>query len=187
MVDFKCIVCNAPLSGKQKRFCSQKHAMDWHNSKAPWRELQARYRKNAKQKAERRANPEFWRNRQKAYREAHPEYVKAVAVQTAKRHEASPWRRCVIGAKQRAKIKNHPFDLTFEWAESRWTGFCELTNIPFGPGPFAPSLDRIIPELGYVQTNCRFVLLGINGLKNIGSDDAMYLIAEALLAHRQKL
>lgn len=94
----------------------------------------------------------------------------------------------IIAAKQRSKVKGIPFDLTFEWAKTRWTGFCELTGLPFSDaGIFLASLDRKIPANGYVQSNCRFILFDINVFKNDGTDEAMYFVAEALLKHRELL
>ena len=183
-----------PLVGNQLRFCSRQHGNTWHNHQGHWKERKDRFSRNAKKRAAYKANPEYWRNRQKAWREANPEQSRLIYERQKAKHPLSPWRRMVIAAKQRATAKAMPFDLTFEWASKRWTGFCELTNLPFvvtrengATAIFSPSLDRIIPVLGYVQTNCRFVLLGINGLKNDGTDEAMYLVAEALLAYKTTL
>lgn len=99
----------------------------------------------------------------------------------------------VKGAEARAKKAGIAFDLTPEWAEKKWTGRCELTDIPFvvglrgcGGKLFSPSIDRIIPALGYTQGNCRFVLFCVNIFKFDGSDDDIYRVAEALLARRPK-
>lgn len=95
----------------------------------------------------------------------------------------------IIAAKGRAAKRKLPFDLTYEWGEKRWTGFCELTGIPFAPrrdapsSLFSPSLDKIIPAKGYIQDNCRFVLFGINNLKHDGTDEEMYYVAKSLISH----
>lgn len=80
-----------------------------------------------------------------------------------------------------------PFDLTDEWAKARWTGCCELSGIEFqknpnghGPWPFSCTIDQIIPGKGYTQDNSRFVLMGCNGLKGIGTDAQVFFIAKAL-------
>jgi hypothetical protein len=46
---------------------------------------------------------------------------------------------------------------------------------------FSPSIDRIDPEIGYLETNCRFVLFAINGLKGRGTDADLFAIAHALV------
>jgi hypothetical protein len=164
--------------------------MKWHNSRAPWAERKDRHRKNAARKAAYRTDPEFWRNKTRKWREDHPEQAKFFAQKTKERYWASPWRKAVIAAKGRAAKKRVAFDLTVEWAQERWTGFCELTGIPFQPrfdapsGIFSPSLDRIVPEKGYTQANCRFVLMGINGLKRDGTDEEMYLVVKSLIYHQ---
>lgn len=105
-----------------------------------------------------------------------------------------PWRGLIHAARWRAAKKGVPFDLTPEWAEENWTGICTLSGIPFrlggkesGPKFFSPSIDRIIPSLGYVQTNCRFVLWAVNAMKYDGTDTDLYDLAEAILLQRTVL
>lgn len=98
-----------------------------------------------------------------------------------------PWLNALRGAKARATKHNIPFTLTKEWAEARWTGRCEVTNIVFilsnkrSPYLFSPSLDRIIPSLGYTPENSRFVLHAVNALKGQGTDEDMLKIAQAIV------
>lgn len=74
-----------------------------------------------------------------------------------------------------------------EWAEKRWTGKCEITGLPFilstqrNPYLFSPSLDKIVPSLGYVPDNCRFILHAVNALKGAGTDEQMLEIAKAIV------
>jgi hypothetical protein len=101
----------------------------------------------------------------------------------------SPAKVLLDGVKKRAKKRNLTFDLTLEWAEARWTGRCELTDIPFELGrsklgPLSPSVDKIDPTKGYLKENCRIILLAINWMKSSGTDAQMYSVAEALLAKR---
>jgi hypothetical protein len=125
----------------------------------------------------------------KARRDANLEAARAQQRESNyKARTVSPWFKLLAGAKARAKKYCIPFDLTEEWAISRWTGCCELTGIPFrsdergsGPKSFAASVDQIEPRAGYVQSNCRFVLWAVNALKHDGNDTDMYLIAAALL------
>lgn len=106
-----------------------------------------------------------------------------------KRRLAYPWVELVNGAKGRSKAAGLEFDLTHGWGESRWTGRCELTNIPFvlgkkghSGGLYSPSIDRITPKIGYTQSNCRFILCSINCFKGAGTDQEIMLIAAALAA-----
>lgn len=103
----------------------------------------------------------------------------------------TPWRALLWYAKDRARRAGLSFDLTEEWAINRWTGRCEMSDLPFQVGLeghqrviWAPSIDRIEPEKGYTQDNCRFVLFAINSFKHAASDDDIYLIAEAPINNR---
>lgn len=109
-------------------------------------------------------------------------------VRQQRRRNTHPWSILVKGAQARSREFGHAFDLTDEWATTRWTGYCELTGLPFDIGNrgvkrrlWAASLDKIDPTLGYIQSNCRFVLWAINAFKSNGTDEQMYLVAEALL------
>lgn len=48
-------------------------------------------------------------------------------------------------------------------------------------GAFSPSVDKIKPELGYIENNCRWILLGLNSMKSTGTDTDMLYIAQALI------
>ncbi len=107
-----------------------------------------------------------------------------------------PWITPIESARARASKRRLPCDLTFEWGARVWTGFCSVSKIPFivlprqtggqrlGPAPYAPSIDKIIPEKGYVESNCRFVLTAVNFLKHTATDADMYRIAEAIINNR---
>ena len=76
------------------------------------------------------------------------------------------WRYCIkaaFAAQERAKKKGVPFSIDAYYLEQLmvdqgWR--CALSDIPFSVkrrDPFGPSLDRIVPSLGYVAGNLRFV------------------------------
>ncbi|MGH7971285.1 MAG: hypothetical protein ACREIC_21410, partial [Limisphaerales bacterium] len=101
-----------------------------------------------------------------------------------------PWKKFLRSAEHRATKKRVPFALSFEWVRKHWTGRCELTGLEFilgqrgaGPKAFSPSIDRIKPELGYVDDNCRFVLWAVNAFKAEGDDEQMLRLARALLSY----
>ena len=102
---------------------------------------------------------------------------------------ARPYIYLLRCAKQRAKEKGFDYSLSIAWAEARWTGKCELTQILFvvggndGPLPFSPSLDRIDRTKGYIDGNSRFILHGLNSLKGRGTDEDMKMICRAVLKH----
>lgn len=97
-----------------------------------------------------------------------------------------PWLGCYYSSKRRAGKRGLVFNLTLKWGEDTYTGKCCLTGIPFvvkgvTSNPFAISIDRIYPEMGYTDGNCRFVLFAINSLKGIGTDEDMFKIASSLV------
>lgn len=135
-----------------------------------------------KSRLRRLANPQWYAARE-------PGYSRNTRRNTL---EKRPWRYVFCSRQRDAKARNLLFTLTDEWCASRWTGKCELTNIPFqanpagkGPFPFSCSLDKIKPELGYAPENCRFILWGCNSLKGSGTDADMYVIAKALTVCRK--
>lgn len=92
-------------------------------------------------------------------------------------------------AKNRAKAKSVPFDLTKEYLVSLWEeseGCCCLTGQPFDLKPWgrkgqvspqAPSVDRIKPKLGYTKGNVRLITYHLNvALSDFGIEEFENLI-----------
>lgn len=76
-------------------------------------------------------------------------------------------------AKARAKKLGLPFTITPDDVKSAWPedGNCPALGIPLsrnvgkGPSPNSPSLDRLIPELGYVPGNIAIISMRANLIK----------------------
>jgi hypothetical protein len=91
-------------------------------------------------------------------------------------------------SRHRSKSKNLPFDLTFDYLISITTDECPVFKTPFkwgtnrghkGCAPNnSPSLDKIIPELGYVQGNVAFISRRANKMKDDGTMQEHYAIAD---------
>lgn len=92
----------------------------------------------------------------------------------------------IRAARTRARKTGVPCDLPFSWAAQRLEdGHCEVTGVPFklGAGPReanSPSIDRIVPELGYVESNCRMVIWMYNAAKSEYTDEAVWNMATSL-------
>lgn len=119
-------------------------------------------------------------------RESMPNLSEYRAAEYKRSRQKAPWKLLIRNAQRRAEKKKLPFDLTHEWASTVWTGRCNITKLPFrigdkNMGTFSPSIDRIIPALGYTQNNCRFILMGVNALKHQATDNEMFLVAKAIL------
>lgn len=100
----------------------------------------------------------------------------------------------------RAVSKNRkiPFNLPLSWFRTCLErGTCELTGLPFEYGsfvqypglsnPWAPSVDRIVPEKGYVVGNVRMIVCIANRAKSHWTDEELIRFARALVLHQSTL
>jgi hypothetical protein len=96
-------------------------------------------------------------------------------------------------AKERAKTKNISFDLTLDFLESIATNECPVFKTPFvwgrgkGRHPYQASLDKIIPELGYVKNNVVFISHKANLIKQDVTEKELYLVADWLHKARKNV
>ena len=100
-------------------------------------------------------------------------------------------RKLFLTAKKTAVENDLPFNLTLEWVQQKvGLGLCEVSGLPldFSPmpvarqqNPFAPSLDRNIPELGYVMSNVRVVVWLYNVAKSYYSHETLIKLCKALI------
>ena len=134
-----------------------------------------------------KSNPENKIRKRDWMRKNGEKYVEAAR----KDRKARPYLYLIAKAKNRAKGYEIDFNLTKEWAESRWTGNCELTGAAFiaadgKTGPYSASLDRIDSDKGYTQDNCRFVLWAVNRMKSNDNDELLLEIAELIVKALKK-
>lgn len=172
-----CLLCQTPYVVKKRnqRYCSPECQVK------AWPRLN-RERHNIRQIQKRIRNPEWFREHEGKY------YRTYRTKATSKR----PWKYLLQSRRLDAIKRGLTYELTNEWAATRWTGYCELTGLPFsqqgkgvGPHPDSASIDRIDQSKGYTQENSRFILWAINGMRGRGTDETMYQIAEALLEYRK--
>lgn len=94
--------------------------------------------------------------------------------------------RLVTHAKVRARKLAVPFALCAEDVLFPLElGVCEVTGLPFQKvefqrHPFAPSLDRKVPALGYVHGNVQVVLWALNAMRGEWGDEILLQVADAL-------
>ena len=89
-----------------------------------------------------------------------------------KRHKAGPAKELWRAAKARAKRKGLPFDL--EVSDIVVPAQCPVLGVPLVVGSrkskeYAPSLDRVVPNLGYVRGNVRVISYRANTLRRDAS------------------
>ena len=125
--------------------------------------------------------------RSKAWREKNPERSKAIAKSSRTANRAG---NMIADAKKRAKQKGLAFDLE-DFRDQLTTrinaGLCELTGMQLrlsgGPRDWdTPSLDRIVPELGYTIGNVRVIAFGLNVMMLTWGLDRAMSIMDALKA-----
>lgn len=90
-------------------------------------------------------------------------------------------RYLVQSARNRAKKYNLPFDITHE--DVVIPEFCPYLGIKLVPFSewSSPSLDKIIPELGYVKGNIQVISTKANTMKNNATQDELVRFAESVL------
>lgn len=91
----------------------------------------------------------------------------------------------LMGAKSRAKIKGVPFDI--ELSDIVIPDVCPVFNIPLFWGSKltnnTPTIDRVVPEKGYVKGNCVVISMKANRLKNNASKEELEAILKYISGH----
>lgn len=89
-------------------------------------------------------------------------------------------------AKARAKKKEVPFNLTIEYVMSIMPDICPVFGTEFKysgnkvSGDTSPSLDRIVPALGYVEGNVKVISVKANNIKNKYCSEDIFTVAQWL-------
>ena len=89
-------------------------------------------------------------------------------------------------AKKRAVKKGVPFEITTAYVISILTDVCPVFATEFkwmGNGkiiPESPSLDRIIPSLGYIEGNVVIISTKANNIKSAYGSKELYKVADWL-------
>ena len=88
------------------------------------------------------------------------------------KHRSDPRKAMLEAARHRAKVHNLPCTITL--SDIKIPEVCPILGIPLQIGlgtqsDFSPSLDRLIPELGYVLGNIYVISYRANRIKNDAS------------------
>lgn len=167
-------------------FSKKKKSKDGHYSRCKECDKEATrlWRKNNPEKS--RISTERWnednadhvRDRQKSYYARNSETIMAQQKEFLKSNpDVGLWRL----AKRRCKKSGVPFDITSK--DIVVPEVCPILGIKLEFGEMqdrdsSPSLDRIIPELGYVVGNIAVISFKANRIKNHGSSDEHRKIAD---------
>lgn len=139
------------------------------------------------------AKRKYFRDAMRRHRAKHPESGKDANRVRCRTNYATPkWRAKSLcrSASLRSARRGIPFHL--KWQEIQRiieNGRCEVTGIPFdltpnedgGPSPYAPSIDQVVPGLGYTPDNIRVVVLIYNLAKGQWSDQIVRGFAQAVV------
>lgn len=104
---------------------------------------------------------------------------------TDSRRPENRFKNVLHNVKNRAKQEGIRFEITVAHVKAVWPldNLCPIMRTPLveptgpsrkGPRPFSPSLDRIIPELGYVEGNIAVISNAANRLKNNCTDPEVF-------------
>lgn len=132
----------------------------------------------------RKANKQWVKDNREAHTEA------------SRKWAASYPARALLGqAKQRAKQRGLVCDITEEYIETLLQPqLCSATGIPLTldrsdceslKNPWAPSLDRIDRQLGYIASNVRVTCWLFNHMRGDYSDESVLQVARALVENHK--
>lgn len=101
------------------------------------------------------------------------------------KHRKDPRNLMIDMAKRRAREKGLPFDLSA--SDLSVPEFCPVLGIPIRIGDrtvceSSPTLDRIVPAIGYVKGNVRVISFRANSLKRDATEKEIELILADLRA-----
>jgi hypothetical protein len=154
--------------------CSRKAAAEWkkqnpqrvkENRQKDYQQNKDRYLEYSKQWHENNANyrREYYQNNKEIFKER-------------RKGKNNRLREMFKAAKYRANNDCLPFDLTIEYMEAIAMDYCPVTgelldwDLEFSEkgkrNPMAPSLDKVIPSLGYTQGNVAIICNQMNTLKS---------------------
>jgi len=99
----------------------------------------------------------------------------------------NPAKRMLWAARRRAKVKGLPFDITEEDivipTHCPYTGIELSTHVPRGHSrETIMSLDRIVPELGYIKGNIEVISHLANTMKSNATVEQLQSFAKKVLS-----
>lgn len=148
-------------------------------------------RRNAKEAYDR--DPEKFRERARRDRAAKtPERRKRDQMEAWEWQKRNPKSYILFNAKYRAKRYGVPFTITAD--DIVIPTHCPVLGIPLEPGwekgsgyDNSPSLDRIIPDLGYVSGNVAVISFRANSIKRNATAEELTLVGQWVTAETARV
>jgi hypothetical protein len=109
---------------------------------------------------------------------------RALNTAAKRKYYAKDSRHDILGTiRRRAAQTGTPFDITVD--DIVTPNFCPVLGIPLKvskgrPGPNSPSVDKMIPELGYVRGNVAVISFKANCMKQNGTPEELRAVADWL-------
>jgi hypothetical protein len=162
--------------------CVRDHNRRWEQANREKRRLRcaARYQQDR----------EWWQEYHQNWKTQNPKSVKRTSregrARLVARDAALAWARAAVAsARQRARKRGVPFDLTPEYVRSLVTPECPALLVPLiysaptggGPSRHSASLDCTDPASGYVPGNVRVVSHKANSIKNDATPEELMAVA----------
>jgi hypothetical protein len=124
-------------------------------------------------------DPEKYQEKQRLNRQNYPERHNAYA---RKWRDKNPLVLSLKMARHRARVAGLPFELTLDTLPPM-PDVCPVFGMPLKKndgkkGPNSPSLDKIIPALGYVSGNVQWISVRANEIKRDASPEELLAFAE---------
>lgn len=147
------------------------------------REREARSRRRQTRTPEQDARLSAQRKKARVRRKSRPE---AVIVDASYVRERRGWFiRWASVLKARAIKKNMPYDLDADYLMSIYPDKCPVFGVEFvrkktreDNSPWSPTVDRIVPALGYVRGNVIIVCRRANNIKSDDTVDDIQRVAD---------
>jgi len=137
----------------------------------------------AKEKERRLLHAEKYRATQKRSRDRRPDEMRMKLKLDARKWRAeNPRHYLLYAAKQRAKKFSIPFSITPD--DIVIPDVCPVLGIPLirsngkGPTDTSPSIDRIVPSLGYIPGNICVISVRANTIKSNATLEELLAVAE---------
>lgn len=97
-----------------------------------------------------------------------------------KKTKTEPLYFSYISCKDRARKKGIPFDI--ELSDLEVPDTCPVLGVPMvRKTPYAPSIDRIIPDAGYVRGNVQVISKKANTMKQDATRDELLKFADWII------
>ncbi len=168
------------MSTEERRLRERDQKREWRKTN---REVD-----RARAKAYYHQNRQACRARQAEYRLEHRDKLNAYCIKWSATQQGRA-KKLVRAAAARARKGKLAYALDWQWLVHKLAaGVCEATGLPLviqrGISPFAPSLDRINPALGYTKENTRVVIYVFNMAKSQFTDSDVERMCVAFLSKR---